>query len=96
MRKGLKKVSACFFENTYSTYSKYRSESCFGISVPAFLLSHWFIFSSVQCTCHGLLTVQLLGSQAAFGTTFRITGGYQKAVTSFLKRVTGSIFTSKK
>jgi hypothetical protein len=27
-------------------------------------------------------------SQAAFGTTFRVTGGYLKAGTSFLKRVT--------
>jgi hypothetical protein len=28
-------------------------------------------------------------SQAAFGTIFRVTGGYLKVRTSFLKRVTG-------
>jgi hypothetical protein len=33
----------------------------------------------------------LSGSQTAFGTTFRDTGGYQKAGTSSLKRVTGRI-----
>ncbi len=35
---------------------------------------------------------KILGSQAAFGTTFRVTGSYQKDGTSSLKRVTGSIF----
>jgi hypothetical protein len=28
---------------------------------------------------------------AGFGTTFRVTGGYLKAGTSFLKRVTGGL-----
>jgi hypothetical protein len=36
---------------------------------------------------------QFSGSQAAFGTTFRVTGGYRKAGTSFLRRVIGRIFT---
>jgi hypothetical protein len=35
----------------------------------------------------GWISEQFLGSQAAFGTTFRVTGGYRKAETSFLNRV---------
>jgi hypothetical protein len=35
----------------------------------------------------------LLGSQVAFGTTFKVKGGYRKAGTSFVKKVTGKIFT---
>ncbi len=51
----------------------------------------------MYCKCNGLLTVQLWGSQAVCGITFRVTGGYQKAWTSFLKMVTtGSIFTIRK
>jgi hypothetical protein len=38
-----------------------------------------------------LLLEQLLGSKVAVGTTFR--GCFWKAVTSFLKRLTGGIFT---
>jgi hypothetical protein len=38
------------------------------------------------------LLEQFSGSQAAFGTTFRVTGGYRKAGTSFLKRGIGRIF----
>jgi hypothetical protein len=49
-----------------------------------------FIFSSLQR--HGNLFEQFSESQAAFQTTFRVTGGYLKAGTSFLKRVTGKIF----
>jgi len=44
----------------------------------------------------GWISEQFLGSQAAFGTTFRVTGGYRKAGTSSLKRVTGRIFTIRK
>jgi hypothetical protein len=33
-----------------------------------------------------------LGTKAAIGTTFRVLGGWCKARTSFLKRVTGSTF----
>jgi hypothetical protein len=39
------------------------------------------------------LLEQFSGSQAAFGTTFRVTGGYEKARTSCLKKVIGGIFT---
>jgi hypothetical protein len=46
---------------------------------------------------HGRLSKQFSRSQAAFGTTFRVAGGYRKAGTSFLKRViTGLIFTISK
>jgi hypothetical protein len=37
---------------------------------------------------HSRLSDQFLGSQEGDGTTFRGTGGYQKAGTSSLKRVT--------
>jgi hypothetical protein len=42
---------------------------------------------------HVRLSEQCLESQAAFGTTLRVSGVYQKAGTSSLKRVTGVIFT---
>jgi hypothetical protein len=42
---------------------------------------------------HGRLAEKFSGSQADFETTFRITGGYQKAGTNFLMRVTGMVFT---
>jgi hypothetical protein len=45
---------------------------------------------------HDLFTEQFSGSWAAFGTTFRITGGYQKAGTSSLKRVTERILAISK
>jgi hypothetical protein len=38
---------------------------------------------------HGWLSEQSSGPQAAFGTTFKVTGEYWKAGTSSLKRVTG-------
>jgi hypothetical protein len=52
------------------TNSKDCSESCIRISILAFLLSHWSIFSGVPVSL----------SQAAFETNFRITltGGCQK------------------
>ncbi len=37
---------------------------------------------------HSRFSEQFSESQARFGTTFKATGGYQKAGTSFLKRVT--------
>jgi hypothetical protein len=65
------------------------SESRFKqISVPAFLCSHWSIFSVY---IHSRHLEQFSGSQAGYGTTFRDTGGYQKAGTSSLKRVTVGI-----
>jgi hypothetical protein len=42
------------------------------------------------------LSEQFSESQAGFGTTFEDTGGYQKARTSSLKRVTGRNFTISK
>jgi hypothetical protein len=36
---------------------------------------------------------QISESVAAFKITFRVTGGYRKAGTSLLERITGSIFT---
>jgi hypothetical protein len=42
---------------------------------------------------HCRLSEQFLASQAGYETTFRYTGGYQKAGTSSLKRVTGRNFT---
>jgi hypothetical protein len=36
---------------------------------------------------------QFSGSQAAFGTTFKVTGGYRKGGKSFLKTVIRRIFT---
>jgi hypothetical protein len=40
---------------------------------------------------HSRLSEQFSGSEAAYGTTFRDTGGYQEARTSSLKRVTRRI-----
>jgi hypothetical protein len=41
---------------------------------------------------HSLLLEQFSGLESAFGTTFRVTGGYLEAGTSFLRRFTGTIF----
>jgi hypothetical protein len=49
--------------------------------------------------CIGRLSEQFSGSQADFGTYFyffRVLGGYRIARTSFLKRVTGRVFTISK
>jgi hypothetical protein len=45
---------------------------------------------------HSRLSEQFSESQAGFVTTFQGTGGYQKAGTSSLKRVTGRHFTISK
>jgi hypothetical protein len=45
---------------------------------------------------HSRLSKQFSGSQAGYRTTVRDTGGYQKAGTSSLKRVTGRNFTISK
>ncbi len=48
------------------------------------------LFDFLQCTfMAGFPNTE---SQAAFGTTLRVTGGYQNAGTSTLKRVTGRTF----
>jgi hypothetical protein len=39
----------------------------------------------------GRLSGQFSGSQEAFGATFRVISGYQKAGTSFPKRIIGRI-----
>jgi hypothetical protein len=59
-----------------------------------FLLSFATIsqFSLVCSACHSQLTEKFFVSQAAFTATFRVTGGYIKAGTSLLKRITGRIF----
>jgi hypothetical protein len=46
-----------------------------------------------QVYIHSRISEQFSESQAAFRTTFKGTGGYQKAGTSSLKRVTGRNFT---
>ncbi len=45
---------------------------------------------------HARLSEQFSESMAGYGTTLRVTGGYQKAGTSSLKRVTGRVFTINK
>jgi hypothetical protein len=53
-------------------------------------------FYPVYNYIHGRLSESFSGSQAAFGTTFRFTGGFWKPGTHFLWRVTGKIFTRTK
>ncbi len=53
------------------------------------------VFSGVRYI-HSRLSEQFSESQAGFGTTVNGTGGYQKAGTSSLKRVTGRNFTISK
>jgi hypothetical protein len=42
---------------------------------------------------HSRLSEQFSGSQAAFGISFRVTGGHRKAGSSYLKRVTEEGFS---
>jgi hypothetical protein len=51
-----------------------------------FWLSFVVIGRFLQCTCDSQLS-HILESQAVSGTTFRVTGGYLTAGTSFLKRL---------
>jgi hypothetical protein len=75
------------------TNSKSCSESRIKFSVQAFLCSHWSIYFCVHSKpSFGTISE----SQVGFGTTFKGTGGYQKAGKSFLKRVTGRNFTISK
>jgi hypothetical protein len=55
--------------------------------IGKFLLVHYI---------HSRVSEQFAESQAGFRTTFKGTGGYQKAGTSSLKRVTGRSFTISK
>ncbi len=71
------RVSASFFENTY-TNSKDCSKSRIRIPVPAFLFPRWRIFSSIRySTCHCRLSERFSGWQAASRTTFSVTGSYR-------------------
>ncbi len=54
---------------------------------PSYMRGFTYPFSLSVIT-----VVNFLGFQAAFRTTFRVKGGYLKAGTSFLKRVTGKDF----
>jgi hypothetical protein len=79
----INKVSACFFGNTYYM-SKPKASLYFCFGLPS-LSMVYFLQSTVDY--RGFLE-QFSGSQEAFGTTFRVIGGYRKAGTSFLKKVT--------
>jgi hypothetical protein len=70
-------ISACLFE-TSTKSNLFRKRH--QNSVPVFLRSQCSIFSSVHLW-------------PAFGTTIRVTAGYQKAGTTSLKGVSGRIFT---
>ncbi len=73
------------------TNSEEGFEKPHNISVPAFLTSHWWIFSGV----HSWPAFRKFsGSQAALGQPEAAIG--KLGGTSFLKRVTGKIFTISK
>jgi hypothetical protein len=61
-----------------------------------FMLSFALIGQFSLVYIHSRLSEQFSKSQAGFGTNFKDTGGYQKAGTSSLKRVTGRNFTISK
>jgi hypothetical protein len=61
-----------------------------------FRLSFALIGRFILVYIHSKLSEQFSESQAGFGTTFKGTGGYQKAGTSSLKRITGRNFTISK
>jgi hypothetical protein len=61
-----------------------------------FMLSFALIGQFSLVYIHFRLSEQFSESQAGFGTTFKGTGGYQKAGTSSLKRFTGRNFTISK
>jgi hypothetical protein len=61
-----------------------------------FRLSYTLIVEISPVYMDGRLSKQLSESQAAFGTTFKVTGGFRKSGTSPLKRVTGRIFPISK
>jgi hypothetical protein len=67
----------------------------FSVSCIKFLvrLSFTLIGSISPVYIHCRLSEQISEQQAAFGTNFRVTGGFQIAGTSPLNRVTGMIFT---
>jgi hypothetical protein len=75
------------------TDSKYCSVSRIKV---LFRLSFALIGRFFPVYIHSRLSEQFSGSQAGYGTTLRDTGGYQKAGTSSLKRVTEKNFTISK
>jgi hypothetical protein len=76
------------FENT--TDSENYSESHIKF---LFWLSFALIGQFFPVYIHSRFSGQFSGSQAGYGTTFRDTGGFQKAGKSSLKWVTGMNFT---
>jgi hypothetical protein len=71
------------------------SENCSESRIKfLFRLSFALIGQFFPVYIHSRLSEQFSGSQSGYETTFRDTGGYQKARTSSLKRVTG--FPSQK
>ncbi len=75
------------------TYSKNCTESRIFF---LFRLSFALIGRFFTVYIHSRLLNNLLGSQAAFRRTLRVTGGYGKAWTSSLKMVTGRVLTISK
>jgi hypothetical protein len=69
------------------------SKSCSETHIKfLFMLSFALIGQFSLVDIHSRLSEQFSKSQAGFGKIFKYTGGYQKAGTSSLKRVTGSNF----
>jgi hypothetical protein len=69
-----KKLLTLCMHASLKTVNKDCYESRIKISVSGFpLLS---LVNFLQCTCHIRLSEKISDSQAAFGTTFRVTGGY--------------------
>jgi hypothetical protein len=75
-----RKINVKFLLASLKTLTNYKLVLKAASSVPAFLRSHWSIFANVH-------------SWQAFGTAFRVTGGFRKAGKSSLKRVTAIILT---
>ncbi len=87
------KVFACFFENTYLLILKIAPEVASNLCSGFPSLS---LVDFLQCIVMAASEQFISRSKAAFETTFRVTGGYSKAGTNFLKRITGRIFTDNK
>jgi hypothetical protein len=81
----------CFFENTYYSNTTNCSESRIKF---LFRLSFALIGRFFSVYIHSRLFEQFSESEAGSGKTFKGTGGYQKAETSPLKKVTGRNFTN--
>ncbi len=85
------KVPACFLK-TLKNYKKVSPKAASNLRSSVLSLS-----LVLQCTVHSWrLSKNHKSLQAAFETAFRVTGGYLKARTRSLKRVTGKFFTMSK